>query len=83
MQAAEASRERVWDSVMDMRLMSSLVNTYMKLWYVAKPTIAAVQGWCVGGGIDMVLCADIIIAAEGAPFGYPPAHVWGTPTTTM
>ncbi|HLQ10190.1 MAG TPA: enoyl-CoA hydratase-related protein, partial [Ktedonobacteraceae bacterium] len=31
----------------------------------------------------MVLCADIIIAAEGASFGYPPARVWGTPTTAM
>src|SRR6059058_1400837 len=56
---------------------------YMKLWYAAKPTIAAVQGWCVGGGTDMVLCADIIIAAEGASFGYPPSRVWGTPTTAM
>src|SRR5439155_175943 len=55
----------------------------MKLWYAAKPTIAAVQGWCVGGGTDMVLCADIIIAAEGASFGYPPSRVWGTPTTAM
>lgn len=83
MQTAEASRERVWDSVMDMRMMSSFVNVYMKLWYAAKPTIAAVQGWCIGGGTDMVLCADIIIAAEGASFGYPPARVWGTPTTAM
>ena len=31
----------------------------------------------------MVLCADIIIAAEGATFGYPPSRVWGTPTTAM
>jgi len=83
MQAAEASSERVWDSVTDMRMMSQFVNVYMKLWYAAKPTIAAVQGWCVGGGTDMVLCADIIIAAEGASFGYPPARVWGTPTTAM
>jgi enoyl-CoA hydratase len=55
----------------------------MKLWYAAKPTIAAVQGWCIGGGTDMILCADIIIAAEGASFGYPPSRVWGTPTTAM
>jgi len=83
MQLTEVGQERVWDSVMDLRMMSQFVNTYMKLWYAAKPTIAAVQGWCVGGGTDMVLCADIIIAAEGASFGYPPARVWGTPTTAM
>jgi enoyl-CoA hydratase len=82
-QAEEGKRGRVWDSVADLRMISRFVDTYMKLWYAAKPTIAAVQGWCIGGGTDMVLCADIIIAAEGASFGYPPARVWGTPTTAM
>jgi enoyl-CoA hydratase len=55
----------------------------MKLWYASKPTIAAVQGWCIAGGTDMVLCADLIVAGEGAVFGYPPSRVWGTPTTAM
>ena len=64
-------------------MISRFVDTYMKLWYAAKPTIAAVQGWCIAGGTDMVLCADIIIAGEGARFGYPPSRVWGTPTTAM
>jgi enoyl-CoA hydratase len=75
--------DRVWDSVADYRMMSRFVATYMKLWYASKPTIAAVQGWCIAGGTDMVLCADVIIAAEGATFGYPPSRVWGTPTTAM
>ena len=78
-----AGRERVWDSVADLRMMSRYVATYMKLWYAAKPTIAAVQGWCIGGGTDLVLCADLIVAGEGARFGYPPSRVWGTPTTAM
>src|SRR6059036_29871 len=83
-QAEEGHRSgRVWDSVADLRMMKPFVDTYLKLWYAAKPTIAAVQGWCIGGGTDMVLCADIIIAAEGASFGYPPSRVWGTPTTAM
>jgi enoyl-CoA hydratase/carnithine racemase len=64
-------------------MMSRFVDTYMKLWYAKKPTIAAVQGWCIGGGTDMVLCADLIVAADDASFGYPPARVWGTPTTAM
>ena len=63
--------------------MRRFVDVYMKLWYAQKPTIAAVQGWCIGGGTDMVLCADLIVAGEGARFGYPPARVWGTPTTAM
>ena len=82
-QVAEGMGRRIWDSVSDLRMISQFVNTYMKLWYAAKPTIAAVQGWCIGGGTDMVLCTDIIIAAEGASFGYPPSRVWGTPTTAM
>lgn len=84
-QSAEdtGSRRRAWDSVADYRMMSRFVETYMKLWYASKPTIAAVQGWCIGGGTDMVLCADIIIAADDASFGYPPSRVWGTPTTAM
>ena len=82
-QATEESRERQWDSAADMRMIGRFVDVYMKLWYAAKPTLAAVHGWCIGGGTDMVLCADLIVAAESAVFGYPPARVWGTPTTAM
>jgi enoyl-CoA hydratase len=82
-QSRESESPRVWDSVADMRMIGSFVDTYMKLWYARKPTIAAVQGWCIGGGTDMVLCADLIVAGEGASFGYPPSRVWGTPTTAM
>jgi enoyl-CoA hydratase len=84
-QAGEArdTSGRVWDSVSDSRMMGSFVDAYMKLWYASKPTVAAVQGWCIGGGTDLVLCADLIVAGEGASFGYPPARVWGTPTTAM
>src|SRR2546425_1819235 len=66
-----------------MRMIGSFVDTYMKLWYAKKPTLAAVQGWCIGGGTDMVLCADLIVAGGGASFGYPPSRVWGTPPTAM
>ncbi len=83
--AAQGTRHgrRVWDSVADLQMMSSFVDVYMKLWYARKPTLAAVQGWCIGGGTDLVLCADLIVAGEGASFGYPPSRVWGTPTTAM
>jgi enoyl-CoA hydratase len=77
------SPPRIWDSVADLGMMSRFVETYMKLWYARKPTIAAVQGWCIGGGTDMVLCADLIVAGDDASFGYPPSRVWGTPTTAM
>lgn len=82
-QAKAEQSSRIWDSIKDYKMMSSYADVYMKLWYAAKPTIAAVQGWCIAGGTDMVLCSDIIIAADNATFGYPPARVWGTPTTAM
>lgn len=36
-----------------------------------KPLVAAVQGFCVGGGFELAMCADIIIAADNAQFGLP------------
>ena len=82
-QSGEGSGPRVWDSVADHRMMSRFVSTYQKLWYCSKPTIAAVQGWCICGGTDLVLWADLIVAAENAVFGYPTSRRWGVPTTPM
>lgn len=70
---------RVWDTVADVQMIGRFGNTFAKLHSISKPTIAAVQGWCIAGGTDMILNADIIIAAESARFGYPPARVWGVP----
>ena len=75
----EVAGGRVWDSVADVRMIGRFGNTFAKLHEISKPTIAAVQGWCIAGGTDMILNADIIIAAESARFGYPPARVWGVP----
>jgi len=79
----EEAKDRAWDSVTDLRYYGTFVNTFQKLWYSSKPTIAAVNGWCLGGGTDLVLWADFIIAGESASFGYPPSRVWGVPTNPM
>jgi len=73
----------VWDPVADLRGMGANVRAYMSLWESAKPVVAGIHGYCVGGGTDMVLCADQIVAAEDVVFGYPPSRVWGTPTTAL
>src|SRR5690606_31132718 len=52
------------------------VPKFMSLWRSPKPVIAQVHGYCVGGGSDMALCADIVIAAEDAQFGTPYSRVW-------
>ena len=72
-----------WDPVADFRGMSRNVRAFMSLWESRKPVVAQVHGWCVGGGTDLVLCADLIYMAEDARIGYPPSRIWGTPTTCM
>ena len=59
------------------------VPKFMSLWHSPKPVIAQVHGWCVGGGSDMALCADIVIAAEDAQIGTPYSRVWGCYLTGM
>jgi enoyl-CoA hydratase len=75
----DGTRGRVWDTVTDVQMIGRFGNTFAKLHSISKPTLAAVQGWCVAGGTDMVLNADLIVAGESARFGYPPARVWGVP----
>ena len=72
-----------WDPAADYRMMSRYVNSYMALWRSPKPVVAQVHGVCVGGGSDLALCSDLIVCADSALIGYPPARVWGSPTTAM
>jgi enoyl-CoA hydratase len=78
--AAGAGRSgRVWDTVTDVEMIGTFGTVFAKLHEISKPTVAAVQGWCIAGGTDMVLNADLIVAGRSAHFGYPPARVWGVP----
>ena len=56
---------------------SGWVPKFMSLWRTPKPTIAQVHGWCVGGGSEMALCADIVIMSEDAQIGTPYSRMWG------
>lgn len=53
------------------------VPKFMSLWRSPKPVIAQVHGWCVGGGSDFALCADLVIASEDARIGTPYSRMWG------
>ncbi len=81
--AMEEEAREVWDPIADYAMMSRFVDAYMELWRSPKPVIAQVQGFCVGGGTDLALCSDLIVCAEDCSIGYPPARVWGSPTTSM
>ncbi|HEY2202930.1 MAG TPA: crotonase/enoyl-CoA hydratase family protein [Pseudonocardia sp.] len=51
---------------------------FMSIWRSPKPVIAQVHGWCVGGGSDYALCADLVVASEDARIGTPYSRMWGT-----
>jgi enoyl-CoA hydratase len=55
----------------------SPTQKFMSIWRTPKPVIAQVHGWCVGGGSDMALCADLIIASQDAQIGTPYSRIWG------
>lgn len=72
-----------WDPMVDFNMMFRNTEDFMSLWRSYKPTIARVHGDAVAGGSDIALCCDMVIMAEEARIGYPPARVWGCPTTGM
>lgn len=65
------------DFVMATAPQLSPTQKFMSLWRSPKPTIAQVHGWCVGGGSDTALCADLVIASDDARIGTPYARMWG------
>lgn len=79
----DGSQTMPWDPMQDFRLMKSNTEDFMSLWRSYTPVICKVNGPAVAGGSDIALCADLIVMDEDAPIGYPPARVWGCPTTMM
>ncbi|WET78126.1 crotonase/enoyl-CoA hydratase family protein [Amycolatopsis sp. QT-25] len=73
----------VWDPVKDYRVMKRDTDDFFSLWRSLKPVICQVQGHAIAGGSDLALSCDVLIMAADARIGYPPAQVWGCPTTGM
>jgi enoyl-CoA hydratase len=74
-----------WDPGKDFAMTTSFgpVPNFMALWRCSKPVIAQVHGWCVGGGSDMALCADLVIASDDARIGTSYSRMWGCYLTGM
>lgn len=72
-----------WEPMVDFAFMHRFTQQFMSLWRSPKPSIAKVHGYAVAGGSDIALCCDLVVMAEDARIGYPPARVWGCPTTAM
>jgi enoyl-CoA hydratase len=63
-------KEMAGVSAVDM-LNSSLVGYWDQIQTLRKPLIAAVSGWCLGGGCELAMVCDMIVASESAKFGQP------------
>jgi enoyl-CoA hydratase len=72
-----------WDPMVDYAMMSRNVRAFMTLFHCGKPVVCKVHGFCVAGGTDLALCSDLLVIAADAKIGYPPARVWGSPTTSL
>lgn len=81
--AANHDPSRPWDPMVDHAMMSRNVRAFMSLFHCSKPVVCKVHGFCVAGGTDMALCSDLLVIAADAKIGYPPARVWGSPTTAL
>lgn len=81
--AANHDPDGTWDAMVDYAMMSRNARGFMSLFHAGKPVVCKVHGFCVAGGTDMALCSDLLVIAADAKIGYPPARVWGSPTTSM
>jgi enoyl-CoA hydratase len=81
--AANHAPDRSWDPAVDYQMMRRNVRGFMSLMHADKPVVCKVHGYCVAGGTDMALCSDLLVIADDAKIGYPPARVWGAPTSAL
>jgi enoyl-CoA hydratase len=72
-----------WDPVVDWQMMHRNLRGFMSLFHSDKPVVCKVHGFCVAGGTDMALCSDLLVIADDARIGYPPARAWGVPTSAL
>lgn len=69
--AAGADIKEMVDKNAEQMTRSDLVAVYGRIRTIRKPVIAAVSGWALGGGFEVALSCDMIIASETAKFGLP------------
>jgi enoyl-CoA hydratase len=75
------STDGKWDPGKDFTHATTLsvspTQKFMSIWRCSEPVIAQIHGWCIGGGSEYGLCADLVIASDDAQIGTPYSRVWG------
>lgn len=82
-QALNHRPDRPWDPMVDYQMMSRFVRGFSSLMRADKPTVVKIHGYCIAGGTDIALHADLMVTAADAKIGYPPTRVWGIPAAGL
>jgi enoyl-CoA hydratase len=73
--AAGADIKEMVDATPIDMLMRDSISRYDRIRQIKKPVIAAVSGWCLGGGNEVAMACDMIVASETARFGQPEINI--------
>jgi enoyl-CoA hydratase len=80
---ANSSVVAAQDAAVAHHFLSAEAALTMQLWALNKPTVAAVDGWCLAGGFDTVLACDMVVATQRAKFGMPEIRYGSGPVTLL
>ncbi len=73
--AAGADIREMVDQTVQQMMDSDQVGVFSRILAIRKPVIAAVSGWALGGGCEVAMSCDMIIASETAKFGQPEINI--------
>ncbi len=73
--AAGADINEMADASAVQMLMKAQIEPFDRIRTIKKPIIAAVSGWCLGGGNELAMSCDMVIASETSRFGQPEVNL--------